>query len=214
MLLVVLWRLRYTLRLRDLAELFLERGIVFTHETIRDREARCAPLVTARLSAKRRGTAGTKWQTDETDRKVDGRWCYRYRAIGREGSLVEALLREQRDMDAAQRCFARALDTAVHTPAPVTTEGHDASPRAIRATLGPAVQHRTSRYKNKRIEQDHRSSKQRLSPCAGSAPAPRRRVSARPARSGASTSGPSHGAASTSPSRSGGASSRTAGRPS
>ncbi len=31
-LLVVLWRLRYTLRLRDLAEMFLPRGGVFTHE--------------------------------------------------------------------------------------------------------------------------------------------------------------------------------------
>ncbi len=31
MLLVVLWRLRYTLRLRDLAEMFLPRGVVFTH---------------------------------------------------------------------------------------------------------------------------------------------------------------------------------------
>ncbi len=35
-LLVVLWRLRYTLSLRDLAELFLERGFEFTHEAVRD----------------------------------------------------------------------------------------------------------------------------------------------------------------------------------
>jgi putative transposase len=32
-LLVVLWQLRYKLSLRDLAEMFLERGWVFTHET-------------------------------------------------------------------------------------------------------------------------------------------------------------------------------------
>ena len=55
-LLVVLWRLRYKLSLRDLAEMFLERGFVFTHETVRDWEARFAPLLTARLRAKRRGT--------------------------------------------------------------------------------------------------------------------------------------------------------------
>ena len=34
--LVVLWRLRYQLSLRDLAEMFLERGFVFTHEAVRD----------------------------------------------------------------------------------------------------------------------------------------------------------------------------------
>jgi transposase-like protein len=39
-LLVVLWRLRYKLSLRDLAEMFLERGWEFTHEAVRDWEAR------------------------------------------------------------------------------------------------------------------------------------------------------------------------------
>src|SRR5262245_52598073 len=39
-LLIVLWRLRYKLSLRDLAQMFLERGFVFTHETVRDWEAR------------------------------------------------------------------------------------------------------------------------------------------------------------------------------
>jgi transposase-like protein len=33
---VVLWRLRYKLSLRDLAEMFLERGFVFTHEAVRE----------------------------------------------------------------------------------------------------------------------------------------------------------------------------------
>ena len=44
-LLVVLWRLRYTVSLRDVAEMFLERGIAFTHEAVRDWEARFAPLI-------------------------------------------------------------------------------------------------------------------------------------------------------------------------
>ena len=38
--LVVLWRLRYKLALRDLPEMFLIRGIVFSHEAVRDWEAR------------------------------------------------------------------------------------------------------------------------------------------------------------------------------
>jgi len=167
-LLVVLWRRRYTLRLRDLAEMFLERGFVFSHEAVRDWEARCAPLLTTRLRAKRRGQGGTKWHADETYIRVDGRWCSRYRAIDRDGNLVEALLSEQRDMDAAQRFFARALDAAGHAPEQVTTDGHDAYPRAIRETLGDGVFHRTSRYKNKRIEQGHRAIKQRYYPMRGS----------------------------------------------
>ena len=47
--LVVFWRLRYKLSLRDLAEMFLIRGIVFSHEAVRDWEARLAPLLTDAL---------------------------------------------------------------------------------------------------------------------------------------------------------------------
>ena len=65
-LLVVLWRLRYKLSLRDLAEMFLERGFEFTHEAVREWEARFAPLVADRLQAKRKGQAGRSWHVDET----------------------------------------------------------------------------------------------------------------------------------------------------
>jgi len=41
--LVMVWRLRYKLSLRDLAEMFLERGFIFTHETVRLWEATLAP---------------------------------------------------------------------------------------------------------------------------------------------------------------------------
>jgi putative transposase len=84
-LLVVLWRLRYRLSLRDLAELFLARGFSFTHETVRAWEERFSPLVAARLRVKRHSTAGGKWRADETSVRVDGRWCYLYRALDADG---------------------------------------------------------------------------------------------------------------------------------
>jgi putative transposase len=40
---VVLWRLRYKLALRDLPEMFLIRGVVFSHEAVRDWETKLAP---------------------------------------------------------------------------------------------------------------------------------------------------------------------------
>ncbi len=43
--LVVLWRLRYKLSLRDLPEMFLIRGIVFSHEAVRDWEAKLRRFV-------------------------------------------------------------------------------------------------------------------------------------------------------------------------
>jgi putative transposase len=163
----VFWRLRYKLSLRDLAEMFLERGFVFSHEAVRAWEARFAPLLAARLRAKRRGQHRTKWHADETSLRVDGRWCSLYRAIDREGNLVDVLLGERRDMAAARRFFRQALAIAEQTPEQVTTDGHDADPRAIREALGNVVTPRTSRYKNNRIEQGHRGIKQRYYPMRG-----------------------------------------------
>jgi len=82
--LVVPGRLQYKLSLRNVAEMVLTRGVTVTHETVRDWEERFAPLLTARLKATRRGKAGPKWHVDETCVKVEGRWCYLYRAIDSE----------------------------------------------------------------------------------------------------------------------------------
>src|SRR5947209_3670849 len=101
--LVVLWRLRYKLSLRDLAEMFLIRGFEFTHETVRDWEERFAPLITQQLRSRRKGKAGYSWHCDETYLKVGGRWCYLYRAIDRDGKLVDSMLSEHRDMASAKR---------------------------------------------------------------------------------------------------------------
>ena len=58
--LVVLWRLRYRLTLRDLAEMFLQRGIVFSHEAVREWEAKLAPVLADELRRCRRGKGGAR----------------------------------------------------------------------------------------------------------------------------------------------------------
>jgi putative transposase len=165
--LVVLWRLRYPLSLRHLAEMFLDRGFVFSHETVRSWEALVAPLLTEYLRARRRGKAGRRWHADETYVKVHGVWCYLYRAIDADGNLVDSMLSATRDMAAAKRFLARSLKVVDHLPEKVTTDGHDSYPRAIRETLGEGVVHRCSRYMNNRIEQDHRGIKGRYHPMRG-----------------------------------------------
>jgi putative transposase len=74
--LVVLWRIRYKLSLRDLPEMFLIRGIVFSHEAVRDWEARLTPAWAEGLRRRRRGKVGKSWYVDETYIKVHGHWRY------------------------------------------------------------------------------------------------------------------------------------------
>ena len=165
--LVVLWRLRYKLSLRDLAEMFLERGLVFTHEAVRDWEGRFAPLIADELRRRRRGRVGSRWSIDETYVKIAGKWCYLYRAIDEYGDLVDCLLSRKRDMKAAKAFLRSALEVAGKPPKQATTDGHGAYPRAIKEELGHDVQHRTGKHLNDTIEQDHRGIKQRYYPMRG-----------------------------------------------
>ena len=76
-LLAVLWRLRYKLSFRDVAELLLQRGFEISHETIRVWEFRFAPLVSENLRSKRRGTAGSPgtWTRPTSRSAVTGITC-------------------------------------------------------------------------------------------------------------------------------------------
>jgi hypothetical protein len=73
--LVVLWRLRYRLTLRDLAEMFLIRGIAFSYEAVRDWEAKLAPVLAGALRQRRHGRSGARgrrWHVDEMGYPVLG----------------------------------------------------------------------------------------------------------------------------------------------
>src|SRR3954462_12209414 len=52
--LVVLWRLRYKLSLRDLPEMFAVRGIVLSYEAVREWEAKLTPALAEELRRRRR----------------------------------------------------------------------------------------------------------------------------------------------------------------
>ena len=162
---VVFCRLRYRLTLRDLSEILALRGIEASHEAVRDWEAKLLPIMGDALRKRRHGTrhgSGASWLVDETYLKVRGRWCYLYRAIDRDGNLIDAMLSEHRDMKAAKAFFRSPRATMGFRPDRVTTDGHGSYPRAIRSVLGKAVRHRTSAYLNNRLEQDHRGIKGRI----------------------------------------------------
>ena len=97
--------------LRDLSEMFLLRGLAFSHEAVREWEAKLAPVLAHELRRRRHGRGGARgrhWHVDETYLKVRGRWCFLYRAIDRDGDLVDTMLSERRDMAAAQAFFRSA----------------------------------------------------------------------------------------------------------
>ena len=166
-LLAVLWRLRYTRSFRDVAELLLERGYAVTHETIATGSSASRRSWRTGCEPKRRGRAGVSWYIDETDVKVAGRWCYLYRAIDREGALIDSMLSAHRDKHAARRFLRGLLQVAERKPLRITTDAHPAYRKAIRWIVGRKVQHRCNRYLNNRIEQDSPGHQAALLPDAG-----------------------------------------------
>jgi putative transposase len=104
---------------------------------------------------------------DETFLTVKGRLVYLYRAIDRDGNLVDVLLSEKRDKAAAEAFFRSAHTVTGRVPERVTSAGHNAYPGAIKAAFGAEVHHRTNHYLNNHLEQDHRGIKQRTLPMGG-----------------------------------------------
>lgn len=119
--------------------MFLKRGVVFTHEAVREWEAQLAPLLSEMLCKHRRGRIGRSWYVDETFIKVKGHWAYLYRAIDRDGNLVDVLLRERRDRAAAEAFFRSARTVTGSVPERITSDSHNAYPKAITAELGEEV---------------------------------------------------------------------------
>jgi putative transposase len=115
----------------------------------------------------RRRSAGRSWYCDETYLKVKGRGVYLCPANDRNGNLVDVLLSERQDQAAAEAFFRSARTITGSVPDRVTTDGHRSYPGAIKTELGESVIHRTNRYLNNHLEQDHRGIKQRTHSMCG-----------------------------------------------
>src|SRR3954471_8698759 len=108
-LLAVRWYLRHGLSYRDLEELMAERGIEVDHVTLYRWVQRFTPMV---IDAARpcRHAAGDRWFVDETYVKVAGTWRYVYRAVDQNGQVIDVMVSTKRDVKAAKRFFARAIE--------------------------------------------------------------------------------------------------------
>src|SRR5262245_39565423 len=126
-----------------------DRGVVFTHKAVRAWAAKLAPQLSEALRQQRRGRIGPSRDCDERYLKVNGRGVYLYRAIDRDGNVVEVFLSERQDQAAAEAFFRSAQAVTGSVPARVTTDGQGAYPGAIKAERGEGVIDRTNRYLNK-----------------------------------------------------------------
>ncbi|WJE84492.1 IS6 family transposase [Bacillus sp. DX3.1] len=160
---------RFSLSYRDVSEILKERGIS-VHPTTIMRWVHEYGNLMYQIWKKKNKTVQLSWRLDETYIKVKGKWCYLYRAIDKEGQTLDIQLRKKRDTQAAY-AFMKRLVRTYGEPMVLTT---DKVPSLIcafkklqRIDFYKNTFHRTIKYLNNLIEQDHRHVKRRFARSLG-----------------------------------------------
>jgi putative transposase len=168
MLTCVRWYVAYLLSLRHIEEMMQERGVFVDHVTVHRWAIKVLPVLAA-VFRRRKRPVGRSWRMDETYIKVSGQWKYLYRAVDRDGNTVDFLLTAKRDLAAARRFLARAIN--LHdVPEKITIDKSGANTAAIESVKADAcvdILMRQNKYLNNIVEQDHRAIKRITRPMLG-----------------------------------------------
>jgi transposase-like protein len=162
------WYAAYPLSYRHLEEIMQERGVVVDHSSINRWAIRFLPLL-EKAFRKHKHAVGTSWRMDETYIRVNGGWKYLYRAVDKQGQMVDFLLTANRDAAAARRFFEKAIRHNT-VPDKVTMDKSGANQAALeqlnRQREVP-ITIRQVKYLNNIVEQDHRAIKRITRPLLG-----------------------------------------------
>ena len=141
---------RFPLSLREVQEMMLQRGIIVSHETIRQWCAKFGQTY-ANAIRRRRARPGDKWHLDEVFITINGKTHYLWRAVDQDGVVLDILVTSRRDAKAATRFFRQLLTGLEYVPRVLVTDKL-ASYGVARRRLLPGVEHRRSKYLNNRAE--------------------------------------------------------------
>ena len=155
--------LRYNLSDREVQELLYDRGINVCHTTIY-RWVQEYSKILYHLWKKKNKQSFYSWKMDENYIKIKGRWHYLFRAIDADGLTLDIWLRKKRDTQAAY-AFLKRLHKQFGQPRVIVTDKAPSIGSAFRKLqrngLYTKTEHRTVKYLNNSIEQDHRPIKRR-----------------------------------------------------
>lgn len=155
---------RFALSLRDVEELLYERGIAVTYETVRAWVAKFGARFAAELR-KREARPGRRWHLDEVFTRVGGKQVYLWRAVDEHGQVLDVLVQERRDTDAAERFFRQLLGYAGRPPEAIVTDslGSYGAAKARLPELAAAehLRVRAAARLNNRVEQSHQPTRLR-----------------------------------------------------
>jgi putative transposase len=131
-----------------------QRGIEVSYETIRRWIMKFGQLFTQTLR-RRRTTPTGQWHLDEMVVKIGGKNMWLWRAVDDEGEVLDMLVQQRRNTDAALRLLRKLLKHQRIHPEIIVTDGLP-SYRSAARELGCEHRHRLSRMcANNRAENSH-----------------------------------------------------------
>ena len=150
---------RFPLGLRMVEEMLAARGIVVSHETIRQWALKFGQEFANRIR-RRLPRVGDKWHLDEVVIKIVGVRHWLWRAVDQTGMVIDVLVQSRRDKRAAKRLLRKLLERQCRVPRVMITDKLPSYGAAKREVM-PGVEHRQHKGLNNRAENSYQPTRRR-----------------------------------------------------
>jgi putative transposase len=150
---------RFPLALRMVEELLAARGITVSRETVRQWGLKFGRGF-ANGIRRRLPRPGDEWHLDEVEIRIAGEKHWLWRAVDRDGAVLDVLVQSRRDKRAAERLLRKLLKKQGRPPRVMVTDELASYPAAKRELM-PGVEHRRHKGLNNRAENSHQPTRRR-----------------------------------------------------
>jgi putative transposase len=150
---------RFSLSLRMVEEMLAARGILVSHETVRQWALKFGQDFANQIH-RRLPAPGDKWHLDEVVISIAGQKHWLWRAVDQHGVVPDILVQSRRNTTAAKRLLRKLLTKQGITPGVMITDKL-ASYAAAKRVVTPRVEHRQHRGLNNRAENSHQPTRRR-----------------------------------------------------
>jgi putative transposase len=150
---------RFPLSLRMVEEMLAARGILVSHETVRQWALKFGQSFANQIR-RRLPASGDKWHLDEVAISIAGKRHCLWRAVDQHGVVLDILVQSRRNAKAAKRLLRKLLKKQGAAPRVMITDKL-ASYGAAKREIMPGVEHRQHKGLNNRAENSHQPTRRR-----------------------------------------------------
>jgi len=143
---------RYTLSYRDVSDLLHKRGIVVSHQIVKNWNVRFGKLFADEIKQRRRRPT-RRWHIDEAHVKIRGKKHYLWRAVDSDGVVLDIFVSTRRNKEAAETFFLK-LFCQYEDAIRITTDRLRLY-RSVVPDTYPKAKHVKGKWLNNRVENSH-----------------------------------------------------------